>query len=107
MASKAGGAAKPGRVWLRRLAWGAGTVALLTFAIEGGEYGTRDLLVQRREHRALELELEALRDSVEALRAETKAVQSDPARLERLAREKYGMVKGEKELLYRMSGPAR
>ena len=73
MASKAGGAAKPGRVWLRRLAWGAGTVALLTFAIEGGEYGTRDLLVQRREHRALELELEALRDSVEALTTRPRA----------------------------------
>jgi cell division protein FtsB len=107
LASRADGAAKPGRVWLRRLAWGAGAVAVLTFAIEGGEYGTSDLVTQRRQHRELEADVEALRDSVSALRAEMQAVRTDPARLERLAREKYGMVQGEKELLYRMSGPAR
>lgn len=102
MASKASTKDKPGRVWLRRLAWGAGVTSVLAFAIQGGEYSTTDLLEQRRERRELEADLEALRDSVDALRAETEAVRNDPARLERLAREKYGMVKGEKELLYRM-----
>jgi cell division protein FtsB len=91
---------KPGRVLVRRLAWGAGLVAVLAFAIEGGEYGTSDLLAQREKKAALADTLEQLRDSVETLKREVKLVTSDPARLEHLAREEYGMVKGEKELLY-------
>ncbi len=27
---------KPGRIWLRRLAWGAGVLAVLVYAVEGG-----------------------------------------------------------------------
>jgi cell division protein FtsB len=79
----------------------------VAYAIEGGEYGTSDLLAQRRARQELEADLELLRDSVQALRAEMQAVRSDPARLERLAREKYGMVKGEKELLYRLATEAQ
>jgi cell division protein FtsB len=92
----------PGRIWLRRLAWGAGGVAVLWFTLEGGEWGTSDLWRQRAAVAALEDELAQTRDSVDALRAEVKAVTTDPARLEKLAREEYGMVKGEKELLYRI-----
>jgi cell division protein FtsB len=43
-----------------------------------------------------------LAEDVDSLRAELKAVTSDPVRLERMAREEWGMVRGEKELLYRM-----
>ena len=47
-------------------------------------------------------DVDLLAQDVDALRAELKAVTSDPVRLERMAREEWGMVRGEKELLYRM-----
>ena len=85
---------------VRRLAWGAGLVAVLAFAVEGGEYGTSDLLAQREKQAALRDTLDRLRDAVDSLRRDMKLVTGDPARLERLAREQWGMVKGDKELLY-------
>lgn len=92
----------PGAGWGRRLLWGAGVLAVLVFAVQGGEYGTSDLYRQRRGKAALESELAELRDSVAALQVELKAVRTDPLRLERLAREEYGMVRGNKEILYRL-----
>ncbi|HEY0930041.1 MAG TPA: septum formation initiator family protein [Gemmatimonas sp.] len=91
-------------VWVRRLVWGAGILAVLAFAVEGGEYGSSDLFTQRDKRSDLENDLQDLRDSVAVLRAELKAVATDPARLERLAREEYGMVRGDKEILYRFNG---
>jgi cell division protein FtsB len=91
---------KPGRVLLRRLAWGAGAVAVLTYTIEGGEYGTRDLLRQRTKRAALEDTVALLRDVVDSLQRELTAATTDDAKLERVARERYGMVKGDKELIY-------
>jgi|APMI01.1.fsa_nt_gi cell division protein FtsB len=107
MATRATSREKPGRVLIRRLAWGAGVVAVLAFAVEGGEYGTSDLLAQREKKAALADTLEQLRDSVAILAREVKLVTSDPARLEHLAREEYGMVKGDKELLYWTVGAAQ
>lgn len=87
---------------VKRLAWGIGALAVLVYAIEGGEYGTSDLLTQRDRKAALAQNVDMLAEDVDALRAELKAVTSDPVRLERMAREEWGMVRGEKELLYRM-----
>lgn len=87
---------------VKRLAWGVGALAVLVYAIEGGEYGTSDLLTQRDRKAALAQNVDMLAEDVDALRAELKAVTSDPVRLERMAREEWGMVRGEKELLYRM-----
>ena len=87
---------------MKRVAWGVAALAVLVYAIEGGEYGTSDLLTQRERKAALEHNVELLADDVDSLRAELKAVTTDPVRLERMAREEWGMVRGEKELLYRM-----
>ena len=87
---------------MKRVAWGVAALAVLVYAIEGGEYGTSDLLTQRDRKDALALNVELLAGDVDSLRAELKAVTSDPVRLERMAREEWGMVRGEKELLYRM-----
>lgn len=87
---------------VKRLVWGVGALAVLVYAIEGGEYGTSDLLTQRDRMAALAQNVDMLAEDVDALRAELKAVTSDPVRLERMAREEWGMVRGEKELLYRM-----
>ena len=87
---------------MKRVAWGVAALAVLVYAIEGGEYGTSDLLTLRDRKAALEHNVELLADDVDSLRAELKAVTTDPVRLERMAREEWGMVRGEKELLYRM-----
>ncbi|WP_373060112.1 septum formation initiator family protein [Gemmatimonas sp.] len=87
---------------MKRLAWGAGALAVFVYAIEGGEYGTSDLLTQRDRQAALAEHVEVLMQDVDSMRAELKAVTNDPVRLERMAREEWGMVRGEKELLYRV-----
>lgn len=82
------------------MVFGAGAIFGVWYAIEGGEYGTSDLLKQREQKVALEDSLEALRADVDSLEKEVKLVTTDPVRLEKMAREKWGMVKGDKELLY-------
>ena len=89
------------RGWIRRLAWGAGGLFVLWFAVEGGEYGTTDLLVQRESMAELEADLAQLRDTVAALERTLTRINTDDFELERIAREEHGLVKGDKELLYR------
>ena len=98
MAAKA--AEKPGRVWLRRILYGSIALAVLYFTVEGGEYGTSDVYRQAKAKAALDAEVSGLRVDVEALRRELESVRTDDRRLERMAREEYGMVRGEKEILY-------
>jgi cell division protein FtsB len=75
-------------------------VAVLVFTVEGGEYGTRDLWSQQARKAQLDADVAQLKSEVDSLRAELKVLATDDARLERIAREKWGMVKGQKELLY-------
>ena len=91
---------------LRRLAWAAGVLFVVYYAIEGGEYGASDLLAQREDVAALEAELALLRDTVAVLDTTLKRVSTDDYTLERIAREEYGLVRGEKELLYWVDDPA-
>jgi len=90
----------PFRRLLRRSAWTVGTLLVLAFAIEGGEYGTRDVLAQRTRKQTLTADVVQLRADVDSLRVEYTIVTKDTMRLERIAREQYGMVRGDKELLY-------
>ena len=45
--------------------------------------------------------MDSLQALVDSLAAYKKAVQTDPLVQERIAREEFGMVKGDRELLYR------
>ena len=76
-------------------------LAVLYFAIEGGEYGTSDLLTQESRERTARRQVDSLQALVDSLTARKKAVQTDPLVQERIAREEFGMVKGDRELLYR------
>jgi cell division protein FtsB len=84
---------------LRRAAVIAGVIAGVAFLVEGGEWGTLDLMGQRKKFDKLKGEVEQLNRDVDSLRAEHKAITSDNARIERIAREVHGMVR-DKELLY-------
>ena len=77
----------------------------LFFAIQGGEYSTRDLWRQRQRAKTLNAQTDSLARQVDSLRKIAKAIQTDPATQERIAREEFGMVRGSKEILYRLSDP--
>ncbi|MGZ8375638.1 MAG: FtsB family cell division protein [Gemmatirosa sp.] len=90
---------------MKRVVWTAIGVGVAAFAVEGGEYGTSDLLSQRTRRRALQAEVDSLQQHVDSLRTLEKRLRDDPALQERVAREEFGMVRGERELLYRFAEP--
>lgn len=75
------------------------------FAIEGGEYGTSDLLRQRARDRDLRRAIDSLTRHVDSLKRYKRALATDIRLQERIAREEFGMVRGEKEILYRFAEP--
>lgn len=77
---------------------------VLWFAVEGGEYGTVDLLQQQRQKRRLSRQIDSLGRLVDSLATYKHGVMVDPRVQERIAREKFGMVRGN-ELLYRFADP--
>ena len=83
----------------------AGAVAALVFAVQGGEYGTRDLLRQNARRRALVATIDSLEHVVDSLKRYKHRVETEPALQERIAREEFGLVRGDKELLYRLAEP--
>ena len=71
------------------------------WAVQGGEYGTTDLLRQRREIAREQAAVDSLARVVDTLQTRRKLIETDPATQERIAREEFGMVRGEREILYR------
>ena len=95
----------PLAIWGRRAVVAAVGVGLLVFALVGGEYDVQDLLERTERRVALDVELEELRAVRDSLRVQLDLLANDPATLERVAREEFGMVRGDKELLYRFAEP--
>lgn len=91
----------------RRVAMTAVLTGVVWFAIEGGEFGTTDLLHQRREKARISRSIDSVQRIVDSLRAYETAVTRDPATQERIAREVFGLVRGDKELLYRFVDSAK
>jgi cell division protein FtsB len=90
---------------IRRLLIVVAIVVVVVFAIQGGEYGTSDLLRQRARRQALIARLDSLQRQVDSLTRRKRALQYDVSLQERIAREEFGMVKGQKEILYRFADP--
>jgi cell division protein FtsB len=80
-------------------------LAALAFAVQGGEYGTTDLWNQKRRKAKLLTSIDSLQHMVDSLKRYKHRLQTDPALQERIAREEFGMVRGNKELLYRFAEP--
>ena len=74
------------------------------YAVFGGEYSLLQLRRARAEIEAQEKELAALNWTLDSLRAWVDSLQNDSATLERLAREKFGLIR-EGEVLYRLAVP--
>ena len=88
---------------MRRLVFALVALGALLFAVQGGEYSTRDLYRQRARRQMLVRAIDSLRREVDSLTRVRRAVAADPALQERIAREEFGMVRGDKELLYRFA----
>jgi cell division protein FtsB len=83
--------------------WGAllAVALALYFAVQGGEYGTSDLLELRREVVREEAAVKRLVRLVDSLEQAARAVERDPRTQERVARESFGMIK-RGEFLFRL-----
>jgi cell division protein FtsB len=90
---------------LRQVLIAAGIIAALVFAVQGGEYGTRDLLRQRARRASLVATIDSLTRVVDSLKRYKNRIETDPVLQERIAREEFGMVRGDKEMLYRFAEP--
>ena len=88
---------------LRRILFWGVVLAAIVFAVQGGEWGTSDLLAQRSREARLKAQIDTLKHEVDSLERVKKAILTDPTVQERIAREEFGMVRGDKELLYRFT----
>jgi cell division protein FtsB len=79
-------------------------MAALYYAVFGGGYSLLDLTRIHAEAERAELRLAELRAETEALERRADALENDPRTLERLARERFGMIY-EGERLYRFAEP--
>jgi cell division protein FtsB len=98
-----GGDDRAALVW--KIVAGAVVLAAIFFAVQGGEYATTDLFRQRAKKARLTAEIDALQREVDSLARVKRSIQTDPAVQERIAREEFGMVRGNKEILYRFAEP--
>ena len=73
----------------------------LYFAVQGGEYGTTDVLELRRAVGREEAEVARLHRLVDSLEKAARAVERDPRTQERVARETFGMIR-RGEFLFRL-----
>ena len=83
--------------------WAAivGLAFALYFALQGGEYGTLDLLQLRREEAEERAKVVRLQRLVDSLARAATAIELDPRAQERVARERFGMIR-KGEFLYRL-----
>ena len=86
---------------LGRWATIAGLALALYFALQGGEYGTLDLLQLRREEAQERAQVAELQRLVDSLTTAAVGIELDPRVQERVARERFGMIKNG-EFLYRL-----
>lgn len=95
--------AADGRVIVKRVVTIIVVGAALVFAVQGGEFSTIDLVHQRQTKARLGKSIDSLQKVVDSLRRYEDKLEHDPATQERIAREVFGMVRGDKELLYRFT----
>lgn len=86
---------------LRHFVVSAILAAAAYFAILGGEHSLYELWRIERQHKAELDRLDVLRDSLARLTARVDSLQTDDATVERIARERYGLVRpGERLYLF-------
>lgn len=74
------------------------------YALFGGEYSVFEVRRTHARIAAQRAELERLRGVIDSLRARADSLENDPRVLERIARERWGMIR-DGEVLYRFAEP--
>ncbi len=80
-------------------------IGVIVFAVQGGEWSTLNLLRQKTRLARIKHEVDSLNHEVDSLKKYKQALLTDPVMQEKIAREEFGMVKGNKEILYRYTEP--
>ena len=75
------------------------------YAVFGGEYSIFEVRRARAEVEQARTELAELELRIDSLRARADSLENDDATLERIARERFGMIR-EGETLYRFAEPS-
>jgi len=88
----------------RRVLLAVVVVIMAAFAAQGGEYSTVDLWRLKGQVRREQQAIVRLRAEVDSLAQVEKAITTDPATQERVARETYGMIRPG-EILYQVVPP--
>lgn len=91
-------------VQLKRLILPAAVGLAVYFALFGGEYSVLEVREARAERAQEADRLAELRRVNDSLRIRGDALEGDSATIERLARERYGMIR-DGEVLYRITEP--
>ena len=89
---------------LKRLLVPAALLLAAHWAVFGGEYSVFEVRRARVAREAESAELERIRREIDSLGLLSDSLENDPALLERLARERYGMIK-DGDVLYRFAEP--
>ncbi len=84
----------------RRLLIGGVLALAAYYALWGGEYSAFHLVRLKQERRAADARLAQTRAEVDSLRVLAGKLEKDDAEVERIARERFGMIR-DGELLYR------
>ncbi|GMV11236.1 MAG: hypothetical protein AMXMBFR55_29700 [Gemmatimonadota bacterium] len=92
---------------MKRFLVALGCILAVYFAVQGGEYSTTDLIMQRGKERALRATIDSLKHDVDSLARFKRRIATDPALQERIAREENGFVRSDKELVYRFVEPGK
>lgn len=92
------------RRW-KRLVFPGIVAGALYVAVAGGEHSLTDARRARAELAGRHAELRAVRHEIDSLRARTDSLRRHDGALERLARERYGLIR-DGEYLYRISDGA-
>lgn len=87
---------------MRRLILPVVAGIVLYYAVYGGEYSAFDLRAFRTDVEEAREELERVREETERLEARADSLASDDLALERVARERFGMIR-DGEILYRFA----
>ena len=79
-------------------------LAAVYYAVFGGEYSVFALRRARADARSEEASLRELHHQIDSMKARADSLRTDSATLERIARERYGMIR-DGETLYRFAAP--
>jgi cell division protein FtsB len=86
--------------WIQGLAAGVVGVGALAFAVFGGEFSILDMRRRRVDAATLRQRVAAARVTRDSLVLVRDSVRSHPLVIERIGRERYGLVRGDREVLY-------